>query len=147
MPRARTQLVTKQVTAPNDLTRPWHLIDAKDKILGRTAVEVAELLQGRRKTTWSRMQDVGDHVVVINCSFVRVTGRKAINKVYYHHTTYPGHLKATKYADMLADKPTEVMRHAVYGMLPDNRLKKPMLRRLHLFASDKHTFSKHFSAK
>src|SRR5262245_10311725 len=126
-------LRTRQVTPPADLKRPWHLIDAKDMILGRVSVQVAELLQGRRKTTWSRMQDVGDHVVVLNCAAVRVTGRKAVNKTYYHHTTYPGHLKSVAFKDLLAKRPTEVMRHAVYGMLPDNRLKKGMLQRLHLF--------------
>jgi len=145
MARARTQLLTKQITAPSDLKRPWHIVDAKGQILGRVAVQVADLLQGRRKATWTHMQDVGDHVVVINISEIRVSGRKAVNKKYYHHTTYPGHLKVATYQEMMAKKPTEVMRHAVYGMLPDNRLKKTMLRRLHLFAADKHPFAKHFS--
>jgi large subunit ribosomal protein L13 len=139
------QLRTRQVTPPAELKRPWHLIDAKDTILGRASVQVAELLQGRRKTTWSRMQDTGDHVVVINCAAVRVTGRKAERKTYYHHTTYPGHLKAVTYKELIIKRPTEVVRKAVVGMLPDTRLKKGMLQRLHLFAGPTHPFAKHFT--
>ncbi|MFO0705144.1 MAG: 50S ribosomal protein L13 [Candidatus Andersenbacteria bacterium] len=140
-----THLRTRQVIPAEQLTRTWHLVDAKGQVLGRVAVQVAELLQGRRKTNWSHMQDVGDHVVVLNAAQVRVTGRKAENKTYFHHTTYPGHLKATSFKDLLAKRPTEVLRHAVVGMLPDNRLKKSMLRRLHLFAAETHPFAKQFS--
>ena len=146
MDYSQGSLKTRQVTAPQAVARKWHLVDAKGKILGRTAVEIARHLQGRGKTTWSPMQDTGDHVVVINCADIKVTGQKTTQKVYYRHTRYPGHLKATTLQKMLEDKPTEVVRKAVYGMLPSNRLRKPMLRRLHLFAEATHPFDKHFSS-
>ncbi|MFH0830821.1 MAG: 50S ribosomal protein L13 [Parcubacteria group bacterium] len=133
------------MTPTAELKRGWHLIDANNKILGRTAVQVARALSGRGKSNWCRIQDVGDHVVVVNCSKIRVTGKKATSKKYYHHTRYLGHLKTKSYSELMIQKPTEVMRHAVVGMLPDNRLKKGMLRRLHLYPGSEHPFAKHFS--
>lgn len=145
MNSAQNTLRTKQVVSTDKISRQWHLVDAGGKILGRVAVDVANKLQGRSKTTWSRMQDTGDHVVVINCADIRVTGKKATNKTYYQHTRYPGHLKSKTYQELMEQRPTEVMRKAVFGMLPSTRLRAGMLRRLHLFADDKHTFAKHFT--
>ena len=146
MDYSQGKLKTRQVIAPHAIKRNWHLVDAGGQILGRTAVTVARHLQGRNKTTWSPMQDTGDHVVVINCADLRVTGQKLTQKTYYHHTRYPGHLRSTTLQKLLNDKPTEVMRKAVYGMLPRTRLRKPMIQRLHLFAGGTHPFDKHFSS-
>jgi large subunit ribosomal protein L13 len=128
------------MTPTTTIVREWHIIDAKGQILGRIATQVAGLLTGRSKTSWSPMQDVGDHVVVINTSHVRLSSDKAERKVYRHHTTYLGHLKEELYKDVLAAKPNEAVRRAIVGMLPRTRRRSGMLRRLHLFAQAEHPY-------
>ncbi|MFO0702593.1 MAG: 50S ribosomal protein L13 [Candidatus Andersenbacteria bacterium] len=103
---------------PRNFERRWHVIDAKGAILGRTATQVAELLSGRRKASWSPQADVGDHVVVLNTPGVRLTGRKTERKIYYKHTTYLGHLKATPYQRMAERRPNEVVAPRGHGHAP-----------------------------
>ncbi len=131
---------TGQVTETAKIRREWHLVDAGSENLGRVATKIASLLRGRGKTDWSPMQDVGDHVVVINSTKVKLSGNKANSKTYYRHSSYPGHLKETSFEELLAKRPNEVVRRAVYGMLAKNKFRGMVIKRLHVFADEKHTF-------
>ncbi len=122
----------------DDVERRWVLIDAKDKIVGRLAAEIASILRGKNKPEYTPHADVGDFVVVINADKVRLTGNKWDKKKYYHHSGYMGGLKATVAKDMLNKKPEEVLKHAVKGMLPKNSLGKAMFKKLKVYVGDNH---------
>ena len=122
----------------SEIKREWHVIDARDKVLGIIATDVAKLLMGKHKPMFSRHLDTGDFVVVINADKVRVTGNKAKQKLYYRHSGYPGGFKSTSFEKMLESKPTWVVEHAVKGMLPNNRLRKSMMRKLKVYVGDAH---------
>jgi large subunit ribosomal protein L13 len=126
------------VTKASDIERRWWVIDASGKTLGRMATEIARLLQGKNKPMYSPHLDIGDFVVVINAAKVRVTGKKAEEKVYYRHSQYPGGLKSITFAKMLETHPTRLIEHAVKGMLPHNRQGRAMARRLRVYAGDIH---------
>ncbi len=126
------------VTKASDIERRWRVIDASGKSLGRIATEVARLLQGKNKPMYSPHLDIGDFVVVINAAKVRVTGKKAEEKIYYRHSQYPGGLKSITFAKMLETHPTRLIEHAVKGMLPHNRQGRAMARRLRVYAGDIH---------
>jgi large subunit ribosomal protein L13 len=126
------------VTKASDIERRWWVIDASGKTLGRMATEIARLLQGKNKSMYSPHLDIGDFVVVINAAKVRVTGKKAEEKVYYRHSQYPGGLKSITFAKMLETHPTRLIEHAVKGMLPHNRQGRAMARRLRVYAGDIH---------
>lgn len=121
-----------------ELQRDWLVTDAQDQVLGRFATQVAHLLRGKHKPTWSPHVDGGDFVIVVNASQIRVTGDRANQKVYYRHTGYPGGLKVTRYKDMLAKHPDRIIRFAVKGMLPKNRLGRRLLKKLHVYAGPTH---------
>ncbi|MFC2122819.1 50S ribosomal protein L13 [Bacteroidota bacterium] len=123
---------------PADIKRKWHEIDATDKILGRLATQVAKLLIGKHKAIFTRNQDTGDYVVVINADKVRVSGDKMKQKMYYRHSGYPGGLKTTSLEDMMKAHPTRVIEHAVKGMLPHNRLGAQMYRKLRVYVGSTH---------
>lgn len=125
-------------TKISEVEREWHVIDASGKTLGRLASEVAQLLRGKHKPIYVPYLDTGDFVVVINASKVRVTGKKAEQKNYYHHSGYPGGLKSTSYAKMMETHPTRVIKHAVKGMLPHNRLGAAMFNKLKVYAGPTH---------
>ena len=108
---------------PKDINREWHLIDAKDEILGRLSTKIAGLLIGKGKATFSRHMDSGDYVVVINAERIMVTGKKASKKVYITHSGYPGGFKSKKFSSVMETHPERIIEHAVSGMVPDNRLK------------------------
>lgn len=127
-----------------DIKRQWHLIDVKGKILGRVATEIATLLLGKNKPNYAPHLDSGDYVVVINAKGVKLTGRKGKQKVYRSHSGYPGGFKEIKFAKLLSEQPEKIITHAVSGMLPDNRLKKGRLKRLKVFADDKHPYNNKF---
>ncbi len=127
--------------------RKWHLIDVKDQILGRSATKIARLLSGKDKVEYVPYLDIGDHVVVINAAEVAVTGKKERQKTYYRHSGYPGGLKAETLRELREKRPEEIIRRAVKGMLPKNKLQKPMLKRLHIFAGSAHTFKDKFGEK
>src|SRR5581483_2051813 len=110
-------------TKEKDIKREWHLIDAKDKILGRISSEIAELLMGKSKPYFVRNLDCGDFVVVTNAKEVKVTGKKETLKKYYRYSGYPGGFKAEALGDLRKRRPEEIIRRAVSGMLPQNRLK------------------------
>ncbi|MBQ3892270.1 MAG: 50S ribosomal protein L13 [Desulfovibrio sp.] len=122
----------------SDIDRQWYLVDAQDQILGRLAAQIANRLRGKHKPEFAPHMDNGDFVVVINCEKIRVTGTKLQDKMYYRHSGWVGGLKATSLADMLASKPEEVLRKAVRGMLPKNRLGRAMLKKLKIYAGAEH---------
>lgn len=126
------------VAKPSNIERNWLIVDAKDQRLGRLATRIADNLRGKTKPVYTPHIDTGDFVVVINASRIAVTGRKMDNKIYYRHTGYPGGLKQRTLAEMMKKKPEEVIRLAVKGMLPKNRLGRAQLRKLKIYAGPEH---------
>ncbi len=122
----------------NQETHKWWLVDARDKVLGRLATRIATILMGKSKPTYTPHVDAGDFVVVLNADKVRLTGKKAENKVYYHHTFYPGGLKEIPFKMMRKRHPERVLFLAVKNMLPKNKLRACRLRRLKIYASALH---------
>ena len=125
-------------TKPSVINEQWHVFDATDKVLGRLATEVSTLLQGKHKPIYAKNLITGDHVVVVNASKVKVTGKKLEQKMYYRHSHYPGSLKATPLSKMQEDHPDRVIREAVKGMLPKTSLGRQMLSRLKIYAGELH---------
>ncbi len=125
-------------TKASDIKREWHIIDASDKVLGKLATQIANLLMGKHKPIFCRHLDTGDFVVVINAEQVRVTGNKAKQKLYYRHSGYPGGLKSISFEKMMQTHPTRVIEHAVKGMLPHNRLGASIRKKLKVYAGDTH---------
>ncbi len=113
-----------------------YTIDATNKILGRLAVETAILLRGKDKSEYAHHLDMGNTVIVINTSRIKVTGKKAESKKYYRHSGYPGGIKEITYKRLFAKDPNEVLKKAVYGMLPRNKLRAKMMKRLKLYAKE-----------
>jgi len=127
-----------------EVKRSWYLIDVKDQILGRVSTKIARHLTGKDKVEYVPHQDMGDHVVVINAKEVGVTGKKEKQKTYYRHSGHPGGLRAETLEELRKRRPEEVVRRAVKGMLPKNKLQKSMLKRLHIFAGEEHSFGEKF---
>lgn len=127
-------------TKAADIKRAWHLIDVKDKTLGRVSSEIAQLLMGKSKPYFVRNLDCGDYVVIVNAKHVKVTGKKELQKNYYRHSGYPGGFKVETLKDLRIRKPETIITHAVKGMLPQNRLRDKMLTRLFVFAEEEHTY-------
>jgi len=125
-------------TKLSDITPQWHVFDATGKTLGRLASEVATLLQGKHKPIYAPHLNTGDFVIVLNAAKVRVTGKKAQQKIYYRHSNYPGGLRRTTFAHMMETHPTRVIESAVKGMIPHNRLGRDMMRRLKVYPGDAH---------
>ena len=123
---------------PTDITRNWFVVDASDKILGRLASAVAVRLRGKHKVEFAPHMDTGDFIIVVNAGKVRTTGRKLDQKKYYRHSGWIGGLKETSLRDMLAKKPEDVIRKAVRGMLPKNRLGRAMLKKLKVYTGSEH---------
>lgn len=130
-----TRFLTKKEAAAGDR---WHLIDATDKVLGRVATEAATLLTGKNKPGYAPFLVTGDHVVIINAEKVRLSGQKLDQKVYRRHTGYPGGLREITVRRLLATKPEEVIKGAVSGMLPKNKLRKQLERRLRVYSGPEH---------
>ncbi|MBI3290268.1 50S ribosomal protein L13 [Candidatus Microgenomates bacterium] len=124
-----------------EIKREWHLVSAKGKILGRLATDVARLLMGKQKRTYSPHLDSGDYVVVTDSSEVKLTGRKEEQKVYTRYTGYPGGLRSTSIRKMREKKPERIIEHAVRGMLPKNRLQADRMARLKVFAGSDHPYN------
>jgi len=125
-------------TKASDIKREWHVVDASDKVLGKLATQVATLLMGKHKPTYSPNLDTGDFVVVINATKIQVTGNKMKQKLYYRHSGYPGGLKSISLEKMMQTHPTRVIEYAVKGMLPHNRLGAKMFKKLRVYAGDTH---------
>lgn len=133
------QKITKPTKA-KDIERNWHHIDVKDVILGRTATKIAGLLMGKSKPYFAKNMDCGDYVVVTNAETVKVTGNKEVKKIYTSYSGYPGGLKSARLEEMREKKPEEIVRHAVSGMLPKNRLRAQMLKRLFIYKDSEHPY-------
>jgi large subunit ribosomal protein L13 len=121
-----------------DIEQNWWLVNADGKILGRLATEVADLLRGKKKPQFTPHMDTGDFVVVVNAEKIRVTGDKLEKKIYYSHSQYPGGLKEEKLKDLLAKKPEEVIRKAVWGMIPKNKLGRRVYGKLKVYKGPDH---------
>jgi large subunit ribosomal protein L13 len=126
------------VANANDRERNWLLVDATGQTLGRLATQIADTLRGKRKPTYTPHVDTGDFVVVVNAEKISVTGNKRAAKMYYRHSGYPGGLKTRTLNDMLERRPEEVLRLAVKGMLPRNRLARKQLTKLKIYAGPEH---------
>jgi large subunit ribosomal protein L13 len=123
---------------PDTIERRWYLVDAEGQTLGRLATRVADTLRGKRKPEYTPHVDTGDFVVVVNAAKVAVTGKKLEQKLYYRHSGYPGGLRARPLRDELERRPTEVIRKAVKGMLPRNRLARQQLTKLKVYPGPEH---------
>ena len=130
-----------------DIKREWHLIDVKDETLGRVSTKIAGLLMGKSKPYFVRNLDLGDYVVIINAKDVKVTGNKETQKKYYGYSGYPGGFKSEALQHLRERRPTEIIKHAVSGMLPQNKLKSKMLKRLLIFVDAEHTYKDKFRPK
>jgi large subunit ribosomal protein L13 len=118
--------------------RQWHVIDARGKILGRMATEIAKVLRGKHKPTYTPNQDAGDFVIVVNAREIKLTGAKLDQKIYYRHTEYPGGIRQRTAAEMLDEKPEQLVLLAVKGMLPKNRLSRKLITKLKVYPGPEH---------
>ena len=123
---------------PETVKRDWFVIDAEDKVLGRLATEIARRLRGKHKAEYTPHVDTGDYIVIINAEKVVVTGNKTKNKLYHHHTGYPGGLKTVNFEKLQATKPEMIIEKAVKGMLPKNPLGRDMFRKLKVYTGSEH---------
>lgn len=130
-----------QATKAGDITRNWHHVDVNEKALGRIATDIAKLLMGKGKPYFVRNLDCGDYVIVTNAKHIKVSGKKETNKMYYRHSGYPGGLKAESLSELRERRPEEVIRRAVKGMLPQNRLRDRMLKRLKVYPEAEHPYN------
>jgi large subunit ribosomal protein L13 len=126
------------VAKPHEVERKWYVVDAEGKTLGRLASQVATILRGKHKPTFTPHVDTGDFVIILNADKVKLTGRKLDQKMYRWHTGYPGGLKERTYRDMLNTKPEKVIFHAVKGMLPKNKLGRKMIKKLRVYRGSEH---------
>ena len=127
-----------------NIKRDWHLIDANGKILGRTATEIVKYLMGKHKKDYTPHVDMGDHVVVINCEKIKVTGKKAEQKLYYSHSGYPGGFKQVTYRKMSEEHPERIIELAVKRMLPENRLRDNRMVRLKVLVGERNPYKAKF---
>lgn len=134
-------------TKASEIKRGWHLIDLDGKTLGRISTEIAGLLMGKGKPYFVRNLDCGDYVVAINSKKIKVTGNKELKKVYNRHSGFPGGFKSETLGELRNRRPNDIISHAVKGMLPQNRLRDPMLNRLKLFEDGSHDFQDKFGKK
>lgn len=124
--------------AKKENKKKWFVVDARDKILGRLASRIATILRGKHKPIYTPFIDTGDFVVVVNADKVAWTGKKDTDKIYYHHTMYPAGLRAVSLGKLLEEKPEEVIKKAVWGMLPKGSLGRDMLKKLKVYAGENH---------
>ena len=126
------------MASPATIEKKWYVIDASGHTLGRLASEIAKILRGKNKPTYTPFLDTGDYVIVVNADKVKVTGKKLLQKKYFRHSGYVGGVRETTLAEMMAKKPTEVITHAVKGMLPKGPLGRAMIKKLHVYAGPEH---------
>lgn len=143
MIQANSTIPTKSA----DIKREWHQIDVKGKVLGRVSSEIAHLLMGKSKPYFVRNLDCGDYVVITNAKDIKVTGKKEEQKNYYRHSGYPGGFKKETLKELRVRKPEEIITHAVKGMLPQNKLRDKMLKRLYVFAEESNKYADKFKVE
>jgi len=129
---------TTQVAKKEDVTRDWYLVDVDSKVLGRVATQIANVLRGKNKPTFTPSVDTGDFVVVVNAAKIALTGKKFADKTYYSHSGYVGGLKEITAGKLIDKKPEELIKKAVKGMLPKNKLARHMLKKLKIYAGEAH---------
>ena len=130
--------MSSYIAKPETVERKWYVIDADGVVLGRLASQVALMLRGKHKPTFTPHVDTGDYIIVVNTDKIAMTGRKLDQKIYYHHSGYPGGLKETKYRDLLANKSEFALKKAVLGMLPKGPLGNKMFKKLKVYAGAEH---------
>ncbi|ACJ32522.1 MULTISPECIES: 50S ribosomal protein L13 [Anoxybacillus] len=123
---------------PNEVERKWYVVDAEGKTLGRLASEVAAILRGKHKPTYTPHVDTGDHVIIINAEKVELTGKKLTNKLYYRHSLHPGGLKVRTALEMRTNYPEQMLERAIRGMLPKGSLGRQMFKKLHVYRGSEH---------
>ena len=126
------------IAKPAEVQRKWYVVDAEGKTLGRLASEVASVLRGKNKPTYTPHVDCGDNVIVVNAEKVSVTGKKRKETIYVSYSGFPGGKKEVTFEEMQAKKPEEIIRHAVKGMLPEGKLGRQMFKKLHVYAGPEH---------
>lgn len=136
--------MSTNVLSARDIKRSWHLIDAQNQILGRLATKIASFLIGKNKANFVPYLEMGDEVVVVNAAKVKVSGNKEKQKRYIHHSGYPGGFKEQKLSELRLNKPEEIIKHAVFGMVPKSKLGRLAIKRLHVFPQEKHPFTDKF---
>lgn len=129
---------TTKVAKKEEVTRDWFLVDADNKVLGRMATEIANILRGKMKPIYTPSVDTGDFVVVINAEKIQLTGNKLADKMYYSHSGFPGGIKSITAGKLIEKKPEDLIRKAVKGMLPKNKLARHMLKKLKVYAGSAH---------
>lgn len=130
--------MSTQVAKQAEIKRDWYVVDLEGKVLGRVATEIARVLRGKHKPIFSPSVDTGDFVVVINADKIKLTGKKLSDKMYYHHSGFPGGIKSINAGKLLEKKPEDLIRKAVKGMLPKNKLGVKMLKKLKVYAGAEH---------
>jgi large subunit ribosomal protein L13 len=134
----KTTMARKEQVQSGEIDRKWYVVDAEDMVLGRLAARIATILRGKNKPIFTPHVDVGDFVVIVNAEKVKLTGNKLTQKMYYRYSGYNSGLKATSAGAMLKHKPTELLRHAVKGMMPKSRLGRAQLSKLKVYAGADH---------
>lgn len=129
---------TTKVAKCEEVTREWYLVDADSKVLGRMATEIANILRGKKKAIYTPSVDTGDFVIVVNAEKIALTGNKLADKTYYSHSGFPGGIKSITAGKLIDKKPEELIRKAVKGMLPKNKLARHMLKKLKIYAGAEH---------
>ncbi|NLK97810.1 50S ribosomal protein L13 [Defluviitalea saccharophila] len=129
---------TTYMAKAETIERKWYVVDAKDMTLGRLASEVAKILRGKHKPTYTPHVDTGDHVIIINAKDVKLTGKKLDQKYFRYHTGHPGGLREVKYRDLMATKPEKAVYQAIKGMLPKNSLGRQMIKKLRVYRDAEH---------
>lgn len=130
--------MSTQVAKENEVVRSWFVVDMDDQVLGRVASEIARILRGKHKAIYSPSVDTGDFVVVINADKVKLTGRKVADKTYYHHTGYPGGIRSITAEKLLEKRPEDLIKKAVKGMLPKNKLGRQLIKKLKVYSGTDH---------
>lgn len=127
----------------NKVEKKWHFIDATDKTLGRLAAQIAPLLLGKNKPEYAPNAELGDKVVITNAEKIRVTGKKETDKIYYHHTGFPGGIREETLGKLRDRKPTEILKRAIIGMLPKNKLRQERMENLYIYKGSEHPHTAH----
>ena len=130
--------MSSYIAKPSEIERKWYVLDAEGKTLGRLCTEAAMLLRGKKKPTYTPFIDTGDYVIIVNAEKVKVTGKKAEKKIYKHHSGYPGGLREWTFEEQMAKDSTQVIRHAVKGMMPKGPLGRQMFKKLKVYAGPEH---------
>jgi large subunit ribosomal protein L13 len=126
------------IAKTEEVNRDWYLVDAENQVLGRIATTIANVLRGKNKPTFTPSVDTGDFVIVVNAAKIALTGNKLADKMYYHHSGYPGGIKSITAGKLLEKKPEDLIKHAVKGMLPKNKLARHMLNKLKIYSGSEH---------